>query len=327
MPYTRSSQQHTSLPSAEFDALVQAHDFYQGEAAAALKTIDELRAEIERLKAPPTPVRPIITKDVIKNVMGVTLENSLTAPTDAQYEAMRVAMRQAAEMGFNAARWFLNAGEVKTHNALVDANSPDHLPNYARSLGLVYIADTVDSVVWNTFKIENDPLKSGAQKASATSALKVYLVGLERLGAAAFYLNDANQYRDAAKFPAGTLEKIAARIRSITPNMPLIASLTANAARGDYGAADHIEAQTFGTVSELKAFLGRDFDVYCLDGRAKTVHVDYLQAMKDLLAARNPEACFFYCDTVKDWQNAGMQEELVIIRDIVQAWQAKRERP
>lgn len=334
MPYTPplSATHMTQLLTSEYEGMLAWIQLQEG-------IIEDLEIEIERLKNPtvpnPTGRIPIITRSVLKNIAGITIENGNTEPDDAQYELVRTAIRQAAEMGFNAARWFMNQSEVKEHLAVTGIG---HLPTFAYSEGIAYIADTVDSVVWQTFKIEDDPLKSATQKAIATANLTAYLKGLETLRAKAFFINDANTYRDGKKadgtplFPKGTLERIITRIRSICPTMPLIASLTGNAVIADYkimptdsipvtmGKCDFVEAQTFGKLAELSGFLSKAFDVFCFDGRKGIVTEAYLKGAKPLILARNPSCYFWYPTLASDWQAESMKEEIGVIKEIVQAW-------
>lgn len=290
---------------------------------------------------PPVVVPPVIkprtltlTREVIKDLAGITIENGNSEPNAAQYALVRATLKQAAEMGFNAARWFMNEAEVKKHLTLVNATT-DHLPNYARSLGMTYIADTVDSVVWSTLKEIDNPKSSPAENAKSLQDLRVYLEGLMKLGARAFVVNDANQYRDnknadgSPLYPAGTLERIVSRIRAVTPDMPLIASLTGNADIVSYrimpgdskevaaGKFNFVEAQTFGKPGELPGFLGKPFDAFVFDGR-KGVTEAYLRAVQPMILAANPDAFFWYPTLASDWQT--MPAQVAIIKDTVQAW-------
>lgn len=280
---------------------------------------------------PPPPTKtlaPLISKTEISNLRALTIENGDDEPDTDQYTLMRNVLTKAHGMKFNAARWFMNALEIANHAKLRDTDI-NHLPGFARSLGIAYIADTVDSEVWRTFKIEDDPRKTATEKAKAIASLKVYLEGLVTLGAKAFVVNDANTYRDGKNkdgtplFPAKTLERIVGRIRSITPTIPIIASLTGNAVIASYkimpgdakevaaGKFDFVEAQTFGKVEELKGFFDNGFDVYCLDARTGMSEVDITTRGAVILAAK-PKAAFYYADLAKDWLNMTLGKQAAI---------------
>jgi hypothetical protein len=283
----------------------------------------------EQIKPPPiiSSVRkPTITKTEIRNVAGVTLANDLVSPDDNQYDRMRLNLMLISGMGFNVGRWYMGKAELNKTLALPETNIA-HLPGFARSLGITYGADTVDRAVFDTLKIEDDPLADAKAKVIAIGELEVYLKGLEKL-AAFFVINDINQY-PLVSFPAITSGRIVERIRSITPNMPIIGSTTANVDISLYKRqpndlpdvanrkVDYLEAQTFGTVNEFKLFLGRKFDVFCLDGR-KTATKSYLQQITPAFLAANPSNFFFYPTTVTDWLS--MPGQMSVIRDMVSKW-------
>jgi hypothetical protein len=275
---------------------------------------------------PPTkPLGPLISKTEIRNLWALTIENGDDEPDQQQYTLVRSVLTKAAGMKFNAARWFLNAFEVANHDRRSETDI-NHLPGFARALGIAYIADTVDSEVWRVLAIEDDPEKTTEEKARAAVGLRAYLVGLVKLGALAFVVNDANTYR-TAKFPNGTLERIVARIRSITPGIPLIASLTGNAVIANYKIMpgdskevaatkfDFVEAQTFGKLSELKGFFEGGFDVYCLDARTGMSAVDITTRGAVILTAR-PNAIFYYADLASDWLNMSLDKQGALRRVI-----------
>lgn len=286
------------------------------DSADAKALIAALRKDIERLQSMPTTSWkrvPVISRDVFENVAGVTIENSLVSPDTPQYDRVRLNLMLIAGMGFNTARWSMNALEVKRHVSLPETNIA-HLPGFANSLGIVYGADTVDRYVWDTLKAEA-AAQDATVKAGLAAALKAYLLGLAKW-AKYFYFNDANQYTGTT-FPKDTLTTMVQRVREIVPEMPLIASLTANAVTADYSMFDHVEAQTFGTVNEFKTFLSRPFDVWCLDGR-KSVTAAYLKEIAAPFLTARKEAFFFYPTTVSDW--LVMPAQMTAIRELVAKW-------
>jgi hypothetical protein len=304
----------TEAHDAANQALGAANAALEAERQALAKAVIVNRELSAQLQKASLTRKPTITRDMLRNVAGVTVENSKVSPSEAQYDRVRLNLMLIAGMGLNTARWFMGKGEVKNHEALSET-SPSHLPAFAHSVGITYGADTVDRVVWDTLKIEDDPLIDARVKAVATAELQAYLRGLAKW-AAFFVFNDANQYRGAL-FPAKTLERMVERVRSITPNMPLIASLTANALPGDYAMFDHLEAQTFGTAAEFKIFMGRKFDVFCIDGRTSASKT-YLQSIAPVFLATNPHAFFLYPTLVTDWLS--MPGQMSVIREMVAKW-------
>lgn len=274
----------------------------------------------------PIPTKPTISKTEITGLAALTIENGDDEPGLDQYALMRKVLTQAADMKFNAGRWFMNAFEVAKHQTLKETDE-NHLPGFAMALGITYIADTVDSEVWRVLKIESDLKKTSEEKAKATAGLKAYLEGLAKLGAKAFVVNDANQYREMKAldgtllYPSGTLERIVERIRAITPNMPLIASLTASATIGEYPMFDFFEAQTFGTPDHVRQFLARPFDIFCLDARRQMSAVDITTRAAIILAAK-PKAFFYYTDRASDWANMPL-DKVSAIRRMIEAWKTR----
>jgi hypothetical protein len=256
----------------------------------------------------PIARKPIITKTEMKDVAGVAIPKG-NAPSAAQDQNTRDMILMASLMGLNGWRGFFNLQEVKAHTAAtMTEGSISHLPGYGRRFGLGFIADTVNWAAVNLNETD----------------LPIYLNGLVKMGAMAFYFDDANQYREAKnadgtlKYPAGELERLVKRIRAVTPDMPLIASLTANAMIASYKPLfDHVEAQTFGKITELEMFLKRGFDVYCLDGR-KEISVEYLQQSIEIVTRLNPKNIFWYVAGITDWKS--MPFQLPLIKTLAQRW-------
>jgi hypothetical protein len=295
---------------------------------AKAKRIEDLEQALAEATKPPVipppsiphpiPRAPVISKTEARDLVGLTIENGDDDPDPEQYTLIRKVLTRAAGI-FNTARWFMNAFEVAKH-ATLDTTDRNHLPGFAKGLGITYVADTVDSEVWRVMQIEVDPKKTPQEKARATAGLKAYLQGLETL-AAAFVINDANQYREAKtpdgtpKYPRGTLERIVERIRAITPNTPLIASLTATAHISEYPMFDLYEAQTFGSQSELAGFLTRAFDIFCLDAR-DTMTAEGLRVRGQVILTTKPRAIFYYTDQAGDWLSMP-NDKLETIKGIV----------
>jgi hypothetical protein len=272
-------------------------------------TIINLQRQIETRPIVGIPRKPTIDKITMKDVAGVAIPKG-NAPSAAQDQNSRDMMLLWSMMGGNAWRGFFNLQEIKAHVAMLD-NNINHLPGYGRRLGLTFIADTLNNLAVNL----------------SDSDLKIALDGLRKMsGTDKFigFFDDANQYREARnadgtlKYPAGTLERLVGRIRSIAPDMILIASLTANATINDYKPLfDFVEAQTFGPITDLPKFLVRSFDVYCLDGR-KEISVDYLTKSVEIIAQNNPKNLFWYVTGINDWK--GMGEKIPLIKQIVSRW-------
>lgn len=284
----------------------------EAERQALAKAVIVNRELSEQLQARPVigiTRKPTITKTDMRDVAGVAIPKG-NAPGAVQDQNARDMMLLWAMMGGNAWRGFFNLSEVKAHVVMADSNV-NHLPGFGRKLGLTFIADTVNNAALNLS--DND--------------LDAYIAGLLKMGAAAFYFDDANQYREARnadgtpKYPADKLETMVARIRKRAPNTPLIASLTSNAVIANYKDPktlfDFVEAQTFGKIGELTGMLGKGFDVYCLDGR-KEISLDYLTKAVEIIAQHNPKNVFYYVTAITDWK--GMPNQLPLIKQAANRW-------
>lgn len=292
----------------------------QAERETRLKTQEALAKSVARerelqalLDKPPVvtlPVarKPIITKTEIKDVAGIAIPKG-NAPSASQDQNARLLMLLWSMMGGNAWRGFMNLQEIKAHTTMLD-NNVNHLPGFGRRLGLTFIADTLNNHAVNLSDGDLRIALDGLRKMSGTDKF----IG---------YFDDANQYRDETKYPKGTLERLVKRIRSIAPDIILVASLTANATINDYKNPDtlfdFVEAQTFGKIGELPVFLERSFDVFCLDGR-KEISIDYLAKSIDIVGELNPRNIFYYITAITDWQN--IPDKLPFIKQIVTRWMA-----
>jgi hypothetical protein len=283
---------------------------------AERKAVSDLTARVMELsKAAPVllPIarKPIITRTDIRGIAGICVDKDDT-PSAAQDENARELIVLASMMGFNTFRAFFNLGEVKTHLTLSETNIR-HMPGYAKQLGMTFIADTVNSPVITSL---SDP------------DFKVYIEGLIKMGAMAFYVDDANQYRETKnvdgtlKYPAGELERMVKRIRLLAPQTPIIASLRGSANPAEYKPLfDATEAQTFGgVITELEGFLKRPFDIFNLDAQRNEVSVAYLKASEEIVLRNNPRNIYYYPSTAVDLKN--MPDRIGIIRQIVQRWMA-----
>lgn len=291
------------------DALIKERDEANQSLAKAVIVNRDLNAQLQQCPIPGAARKPIISKAEMLNVAGVAIPKG-NAPSAAQDQNARDMMLMASLMGLNAWRGFFNLNEVKAHAAMLE-NNPNHLPGYGRRLGLTFFADTLNNPAVNY----SDP------------DLKVYMEGLRKMaGAGPFigYFDDANQYREVKnadgtlKYPKGTLERLVTRIRQYAPDIILVASLTANAAIGEYKPLfDFVEAQTFGKIGELPGFLDRKFDVFCLDAR-KEISADYLAQAAEILVSKNPRSIFYYVTSITDWKN--MPGQLLLIKQNVTRW-------
>lgn len=143
-------------------------------------TILNQQKQIADLTNPPVIIPPIpqkITRQTLPRIYGLTIEKGKEAPSSALYTKVKTAMKWGAGMGFNYWRGFFNVGEVAEH--LKAAPVYGNLITYGQSLGLRFIADTIDSILLN---VTDD------------TALKLYLDGLIKLGCEGVYINDANRH-------------------------------------------------------------------------------------------------------------------------------------
>ncbi len=242
---------------------------------------------------PPTkPLAPLISKSEIRNLRALTIEKGQSAPNDAMYTEVRNVMAKAKGMGFNCWRGFFNFEEVRKHLRL-QATDINHLPAFGQKWGLAFVADTVDAML---------PRLDIAGQTE-------YLQGLERMGALAVVINDADQYAQ------DELLEWTTRVRKTLPNMPIIASLTGTADISKYGMFDFREAQTFGKVTELKGFFDGGFDIFCLDARNAMSAVDITTRGAVILATK-PDAVFYYTDLARDWINMSLDKQGAIRRVI-----------
>jgi hypothetical protein len=207
-------------------------------------------------------------------------------------------------MGFAYWRGFFNPQEVMEH--LKDKPVYGNLIVHGRTLGLRFIADTIDSVLKTTI---------------SDTALKAYFDGLEWLGCEGVYINDADQY------PLETLRVWALRLHGtiekpgVAPNMPIFVSLRGSADLAPYkGLISHVEVQTFGTASELNTFLALD-DKYpfpvimCLDARKPLTALE-LAARAVNIARNPPHSLFYYADLAADYVSMS-EEKNTTIRELV----------
>lgn len=275
------------------------------EKEALIRQIAGLNAEIERLKIPLPPLTADrVTRTSLPRVIGFTIEKGNTAPNGTLYNQVRAAMAWGARMGFAYWRGFFNPQEIMEH--LKDKPVYGNLIVHGRSLGLRFIADTIDTIL---------------ETAISDTALKAYFDGLERLGCEGVYINDADRY------PLETLRVWALRLHGtiekpgVAPNMPIFVSLRGSADLAPYkGLVSHVEVQTFGTPSELNTFLALD-DKYpfpvimCLDAR-KPLTAAELKARAVNIARNPPHSLFYYADLAVDY--ASMPEEKnAAIRELV----------
>jgi hypothetical protein len=108
----------------------------------------------------------------------------------------------------------------------------------------------------------------------------------------------------------------------VLPNMPIIASLRGSAKIQGFPMFDLFEAQTFGSVDELRTFFGRAFNIFCLDARKGMSAVDITTRGAIILQAK-PKAFFYYADLASDWLNMTLEKQGAI-RGIIKDWKAAR---
>lgn len=247
----------------------------------------------------PIPRIPVINKTQISGMAALTIAKDMGEPDDGMYADVRSIMAKAKSMGFNAWRGFFNIDEVRKHlrRTAIDVN---HLPAQGRMLGLQFIADSIGTAL-----VELD--SAGARE---------YLKGLEAMGAVAVVFDDANDEKTS------DLESWAGIVRMVLPNMPIIASLTGVANIGQYPMFDFFEAQTFGNTDELKMFLGRPFDIFCLDAR-KDISAAGITTRAAIVLPAKPKALFYYVDRMEDWLNMPLDKQSAI-RKMIESWKATR---
>lgn len=259
---------------------------------------------------PVTPLKPIITKTELNFVAGACITLGFKAPSATMDATARELMRLVSDMGFNTVRFYRNKDEVRD-DLKRNPEDPRNLYAAAKKLGLTVVADTINRAALDLSDTE----------------FSQYLAGLKSLGAALLVFDDSNQYRDKKPdgtfYPAGTLEKMVARVRQFS-DLPLLASVRANARVQDYKPLfNFVEFQTFGKLTELDDFLRLPADCFVLDGQA-TVGNDYLRGAHDVILKYPPNAFFHYTalDEDTDWRN--MDDKTALIEKTVKAWNAAR---
>lgn len=259
----------------------------------------ELREELDKRPLPTTPPVPTkITRTSLPRLAGFTIEKSKSSPSTTLYNQVKTAMRWGQSMGLTHWRGFFNATEVAQHVGL-KASTLGNLPDYGRSLGLGFIADTID----------NDGIQ-----ALDNAAFKAYIEGLIKMGAEGVYINDA----DRAALPFDRLTSLIARVRAVNAELPIFLSLLGSAKLELYKPiADHIEIQTFGSLAELTTFLKRDV-IMCLDMRKALTAAD-IKARAEIALKAPPKQFFLYADLPTDY-DAMPDEEDELVRAWVKAW-------
>jgi hypothetical protein len=267
--------------------------------AESVVLVQKLTDELAKRPLPTLPTIPAkITRTTLPRIAGFTIEKSKSSPTATLYSQVKTAMRWGQSMGLTYWRGFFNATEVAQHIGL-KASTLGNLPEYGRSLGLGFIADTID----------ND-----AVQALDNTTFKMYIDGLVKMGAEGVFINDA----DRAAMPFDRLTSIIARIRAANADLPIFLSLLGSAKLEIYKPiADHIEIQTFGTTGELTNFLKKDV-IMCLDLR-KPLTVTDLKARADIALSNPPRQFFLYADLPTDY-DAMPDDEDQIIKSFITRW-------
>lgn len=273
--------------------------------AESVALVQKLTDELAKRPLPTLPTMPTkITRTTLPRIAGMTIEKSKSSPTATLYSQVKTAMRWGQSMGLTHWRGFFNATEVAQHIGL-KASTLGNLPEYGRSLGLGFIADTIDNV--------------GVQSLD-DATFKIYIEGLLKMGAEGVYVNDAD------RLPIAQLEGMVARVRKVSQDIPIFVSLMGSANIDLYkNLADnkgvkydiHVEIQTFGTTGELATFLKRDV-IMCLDLR-KPLTVADLKARAEIALKTPPRAFFLYADLPTDY-DAMPDDEDQIVREFLVAW-------
>lgn len=264
---------------------------------ALLSSVDRekaLQARVDVLTKPPVTTK--ITRTTLPRFGGLTIEKSISSPSTTLYSQVKTAMRWGQSMGLTYWRGFFNPTEVAEHVGL-RVSTLGNLADYGRTLGLGFIADTVDS--------------DGIQ-ALDNAAFKAYIQGLIKMGAEGVFINDAD------RLAIDVLKSMVARIRGVSQEMPIFVSLMGSANIEFYKSiVDHVEIQTFGTTEELVSFLKKDA-IMCLDLRKPLTSAD-IQARTQIALKMPPKAFFLYADLPTDY-DAMPDEEDLIVRGFVSAW-------
>jgi hypothetical protein len=263
----------------------------------------ELQARILELTKPPVVIPPPtspqkVTRTALGRWAGFTIEHGKVAPSVTQSAIARKAMDWGKGMGMDLYRIFLNPSETGAMRKMT-ADNPENFIAYGRSIGLRWMADTMDTILGLL---------------PSRDALKLYCDHLIAMGCEGFYVNDA----DRAAIPFETLKIMIGRLRDVAPDMPIFLSLMGSANLDLYKTvADYVEIQTFGTVLELATFLKRGA-IPCLDLRKPLTAADL--KLRAEVALRFPPACFFfYADLAQDYQDMPDDED-VIVKGFIEAW-------
>lgn len=284
MPYTPPPSQHvTQLLATDYNAML-------AWIAIQESVIEDLEIEIERLKAAVPPQ--------VERIFGFTIENSQKTPSAVEYTKNKSAMDWGKRIGFNTYRIFLNPTEMR--NMAAGTGTLENIIAYGSSLGLSWMADTMDTVV---------------KLLPGDVGLKDYCDNGTKLGWAGVYVNDA----DRSTLPIETLRTMVARLRKFV-RVPIYGSLMGTADIVLYGQIfDRVEIQTFGTDAELVNYLAIDA-IPCLDLRSPLT-TEQLKAKAAIIKRNPPRDLYYYADLNSDYENMPDSEDAVI-RDLLQALKA-----
>lgn len=266
----------------------------------------ELQARLAELTKPPVVTLPPtssqkVTRAVLGRWAAFTIEHSKKSPSPTENAYARKAMDWGKSIGMDLYRIFLNPTETRAM-ATMAVDNPENIIGYGRTLGLRWMADTMDTIV--------GLLKTHTE-------LKTHCDALIKMGCEGFYINDA----DRAALPFDALKGMIGRLRAASPDMPIFVSLLGSANLDLYkSVADYVEIQTFGTVAELTTFLKRGV-IPCLDLR-KSLTANDLELRIEVILRYPPQAFFFYADLVTDYQDAPDVED-ALIKEFVKAWKAR----
>lgn len=283
------------LPKSEYETIVEARDAALQKAETLSGQVQELTDENKtlktRLEEATKPSAPAVPR-----ILGFTIENSKVSPSGTQYAKVRKAMDWGKKQGLNLYRIYLNPGEMTNHARPPKGYTLGNLIAYGRSLGLRYVADTMDTIL---------------RQLPDRVRLKQYCDDAISQGCEGFYINDADQY------PILDLWGMVERLRDVAPDVPIYVSLMGNAKVALYQRlVDRVEIQAFGSDAELKMYLSlKTKPIPCLDLR-KELTVDDLKRKAVIIAQASPRDVFFYADWPDDY-DAMPDDEDAVIRDLI----------
>lgn len=310
-------REQLAAANAKLKDLEFAYDVMSTDSAAAFDENKRFSAEIERLQkenaalkagavpvVPVTPTPPVVippdpvtVKPALHNVMGITLTKD-EKPSTAQDTMTKEVLQLCSKMGFTHWRALLNFEEIR---------STISLPAYGRTIGMEYVADTVDS-----------------QVARLTYPQLVQYFGLlKKHGAVAVYFNDVDRADKASVMPAW-IKAARAAMKEAEFAVPFIGSFTANFKREDYPGFDAYEIQTFTrSITEFNTFVKNPSEYLCLPAEHDTPLALVQQILAVTLESGRGELWTYTCHDYDgtDWRQ--MPDMVAAYQAFVQKWRSK----